>query len=200
MGSGVFLPTWPCTILALHRPCTPRRGAVAYGTQHDLRDGGRLDRYSIPRVGVRHYTASYAKRTVFARGRGFWRFPRYHSGPRVDHSVVETDNCSGKLTLLSSLTLHSPPSRGPHRLTDTRVPLSAPPSQYESVSFRRGPPALTTPSQRTRLRPPLPSVNTTSQVEVLSTDLARSGYSKCASPFALHQPSVGGLHFALDCL
>ena len=53
---GVFLPTWPCTILALHRPCTPRRGAVAYGTQHDLRDGGRLDRYSIPRVGV-HYTA-----------------------------------------------------------------------------------------------------------------------------------------------
>ena len=51
---GVFLPTWPCTILALHRPCTPRRGAVAYGTQHDLRDGGRLDRYSIPRVGVRH--------------------------------------------------------------------------------------------------------------------------------------------------
>ena len=118
MGSGVFLPTWPCTILALHRPCTPRRGAVAYGTQHDLRDGGRLDRYSIPRVGVRHYTASYAKRTVFARGRGFWRFPRYHSGPRVDHSVVETDNCSGKThSKLSSLTLHSPPSRGPHRLT-----------------------------------------------------------------------------------
>ena len=40
-----------------------------------------------------------------------------------------------KLTLLSSLTLHSPPSRGPHRLTVTRVPLSAPPSQSRVSQF-----------------------------------------------------------------
>ena len=151
---GVFLPTWPCTILALHRPCTPRRGAVAYGTQHDLRDGGRLDRYSIPRVGVRHYIlrkykeiinnaysvqAAYTWRGVTPRhrtkrvrcSRHYTASIRYtptkhcfRSRPRVVWGY-RCGVCGSRFRKTPELT-HS------RHQTLTLVPLSAPPSQSNS--------------------------------------------------------------------